>query len=70
MHGYPKTDVGGSNRGTEASPVKRLRVYPRLSGAATDCRPSLGLPENDGKPGKNDGKTTGLSDPRSYEPIV
>src|SRR5580765_2014495 len=34
----PRTNVGGSNRGPGACP-KRLRVYQRLSGAATDGRP-------------------------------
>ena len=35
MHGCSKTDVGGSNWAAQGQPAKRLRVYPRLSGAAT-----------------------------------
>jgi hypothetical protein len=35
----PKSDVGGSNRGAKASPGKSVRVYPSLSGAATECAP-------------------------------
>src|SRR5258708_38271000 len=48
MHGYSKTDFGGSNRGAKASPANRWRVYPRLSGAATECDHARG-PKNDGK---------------------
>src|SRR4051794_12647789 len=38
----PKTHVGGSNRGLEGCPAKRVRVYPRLSGAATECPAKMG----------------------------
>ena len=43
MHGCPKTDVGGSNRGAKGRPAKSVRVYPRLSGAATECAPKPAL---------------------------
>ena len=45
MHGYSKTDVGGSNRGPEAAPQGRVRVYPTQSGAAT--RPLLRHPHGE-----------------------
>jgi hypothetical protein len=45
----PKTDVGGSNRGPEAAPQRRVRVYPRLSGAATECAGKPVPSENGGK---------------------
>jgi hypothetical protein len=54
----PKSDVGGSNRGTKASPGKSVRVYPSLSGAATDCaqnRPLGAWPQTRKKRRKNNG---------------
>src|SRR5260370_42183176 len=48
----PKADVGGSNRGAKGCPAKRVRVYPRRTGAATECRPKLGSRPMSGKWGK------------------
>jgi hypothetical protein len=49
MHGYSKKDLGGSNRGPEAALQRRVRVYPRLSGAATECAGKPAPSENGDK---------------------
>src|ERR1019366_4194998 len=48
----PGTGVGGSNRGVRACPAKSVRVYPRLSGAATECAPRPGPPKMTANPEK------------------
>jgi hypothetical protein len=70
MHGYLKTDVGGSNRGAKASPVKEVEGLPEAFRRGNRLPAKPGIPENDDKSAKNDGKTTRLSDPRRHEPIV
>src|SRR5882724_470712 len=48
MHGNPEKAGGGSNRGAGLHPTRSVRVYPRLSGAATECA-RLSFLENDAK---------------------
>jgi hypothetical protein len=63
-------DVGGSNRGAKASPVKEAEGLPEAFGRGNRLPARAGFPENDRKSAKSDGKTMGLSDPRRHEPIV
>jgi hypothetical protein len=37
MHGYSKNRCLRIESGAKGCPAKRVRVYPRLSGAATEC---------------------------------
>src|SRR5882672_2414847 len=55
---FPKPGVGGSNRGPKASP-KSVRVYPTLSGAATECGTCFGR-QNRPRGRKNDRKTAAI----------
>jgi hypothetical protein len=49
MHGYSKNRCRRIESGARGCPARRVRVYPRLSGAATKCARERASSENGGK---------------------
>src|SRR5438445_13081037 len=49
MHGYSKNRCRRIESGAKGCPARRVRVYPRLSGAATECARKAAPSENGDK---------------------